>query len=113
MKEFVEKLIERLEEYKYSHLIERDSEMLEHCKEKEMDCEGSDCFLCVWDKATEIVNQLAEEYNNGCCEWEKVFDDDIDSEYKPSCSEDGYIEITGYFDYEYCPCCGKKIKVVE
>ena len=64
MKEFIEKLIERLEEYKYSHLIERDSEMLEHCKEKEMDCEGSDCFLCVWDKATEIVNQLAEEYNN-------------------------------------------------
>ena len=64
MKQFIDKLIERLEEYKYSHLVEHDSERLEHCKEKEKYCEGSDCFLCVWDKAIEIVNQLAEEYSS-------------------------------------------------
>ena len=64
MKEFIEKLIGRLEEYKYSHLIEHDSERIEHCKEKERYCQGNDCSLCVWDKATEIVNQLAEEYKH-------------------------------------------------
>ena len=62
MKEFIEKLISRLEEYKYSHLAEHDSESLEHCKEKERDCEGNDCFLCVWDKTIEIVTQLAKEH---------------------------------------------------
>ena len=44
-----------LEEYKYSHLVERDSERCEHCKEEEKNCDGNDCFLCVWDKAIEIV----------------------------------------------------------
>lgn len=69
MKEFVEKLIDRLEEYKYSHLVERDKERLEHCTENERaeHCEGIDCFWCVWDKATEIVNQLAEEYKEKDC----------------------------------------------
>ena len=63
MKEFIDKLIERLEEYKYTHLIEHDSERLKHCKEVgHKACDGVDCFLCVWYKATEIVNQLAEEY---------------------------------------------------
>ena len=61
MKEFVEKLIGRLEEYKYSHLIERNSEQCEHCKYIE-DCENRDCSLCIWDKSIEIVNKLAEEY---------------------------------------------------
>lgn len=61
MKEFVEKLIERLEEYKYTHLTERDSEQCQHCIE--IDCEvGMDCTFCVIDKAIEIIKQLAEEY---------------------------------------------------
>lgn len=64
MKEFVEKLIGRLEEYKYSHLVECDSESVKHCVENEKHCEGNDCILCVWDKSKEIVNQLAEEYIN-------------------------------------------------
>ena len=64
MKEFIEKLIGRLEEYKDSHLIERDSGQSEHCLGQE-DCEMMDCTLCVWDKAIEIVNQLAEEYKGG------------------------------------------------
>ena len=60
-------LIERLEEYKYSHLVEHDKERLEHCTENESTehCEGIDCFWCVWDKSISIVNQLAEEQNNG------------------------------------------------
>ena len=60
-------LIERLEEYKYSHLVEHDKERLEHCTENENTehCEGIDCFWCVWDKSISIVNQLAEEHNNG------------------------------------------------
>ena len=64
--QFVEKLIGRLEEYKDSHLIEHDSEECLHCQENEDDwCNCRDCSICVWDKAVEIVNQLAEEYNNG------------------------------------------------
>ena len=65
MKEFVEKLMGSLEEYEYSHLIEHDSEECLHCQENEDDCCGfRNCFVCVWDKAKEIVNQLAEEYKN-------------------------------------------------
>ena len=64
MEQFIEKLIGRLEEYKYSHLVEHDKERLEHCTENERaeHCEGIDCFWCVWDKSISIVNQLAEEH---------------------------------------------------
>ena len=50
-----EKVVAELEEYKYSHLVEHDSERYEHCKEEEINCDGRDCFLCVWDKAISIV----------------------------------------------------------
>lgn len=49
-----EQIVEQLEEYKYSHLVEHDSKSVKHC-DREDDCEMSDCFLCVWDKAIEIV----------------------------------------------------------
>ena len=63
MKEFIEKLIERLEEYKDSHLIEHDSEECLHCKENEDDwCDCRNCNICVRDKARAIVKELAEEY---------------------------------------------------
>lgn len=63
MKEFIEKLIGRLEEYKDSHLIEHDSEECLHCKENEDDwCDCRNCNICVWDKARVIVKELAEEY---------------------------------------------------
>lgn len=66
MKEFIEKLIGRLEEYKDTHLIEHDSEECLHCSENEDDwCNCRDCFICVWDKAKAIVKELAEKYNNG------------------------------------------------
>ena len=63
MKEFIEKLIERLEGYKDSHLIKHDSEECLHCKENEDDwCDCRNCNICVWDKARAIVKELAEEY---------------------------------------------------
>jgi hypothetical protein len=94
MKEFIDKLISRLEG-------------------KRSEVNGLSDI--VWNNAVKMcvdeVNQLAEEYNNDFCEWEIVVDKDIHREYKPLCSENGFIEITGYFDYEYCPYCGKKIRV--
>ena len=62
-KEF-EKIIEKLEEYKYENLLEHDYEQSQHCKDIG-DCEMQDCVLCVFDKAIEIVKQEAEQYNNG------------------------------------------------
>lgn len=64
MKEAFEKIVERLEEYEYNDLIEHNSELCEHCKR--IDCGiGMDCSICVMDKAQEIVQEVAEEYNNG------------------------------------------------
>ena len=57
----VNRILERLEEYKYSHLVEHDSESIEHCKEQEKSCEGSVCLLCIWDKAIEIVQEVAKD----------------------------------------------------
>lgn len=48
----MERIVEQLEEYQYSHLIEHDSEQIKHC---DKDCEYLDCFICLWDKAIEIV----------------------------------------------------------
>ena len=63
MKKSIEKIIEKLEEYRDENLVEHDSEMANHCKQ---DCNDiNDCTLCVWDKAIEIVKQEAEKYNNG------------------------------------------------
>ena len=64
MNKAFEEILEQLEKYKYSHLVERDSEQLMHCKEVG-DCSMSDCSLCVFDKAIKIVQQVVEEYNNG------------------------------------------------
>ena len=112
MNEFIEKLIGRLEEYKDSHLIEHDSEECLHCQENEDDwCNCRDCSICVWDKAVEIVNQLAEEYNNDVCEW-RLCDEEANV-YDTTC-RNPHILIEGSptdNNYEYCPYCGKKIKI--
>ena len=62
MKAVIEKLIERLKEYEWSHLIEHDSELCKHCQG--MDCleTSADCTICVMNKAIEIVKELEEEY---------------------------------------------------
>ena len=97
MQEVFEKIIEKLEEYRDENLVEHDFEMANHCKQ---DCNGndvSDCTLCVWDKAIEIVKQEAEQYNNG---WipvsEKLPEESLNSvigwdEYRERCCVVQYI----------------------
>ena len=64
MKEAFEKIMERLEEYEYNDLIEHNSELCEHCQRT--NCEmGTDCSMCIMDKAKDIVQDVAKEYNNG------------------------------------------------
>lgn len=112
MNEFIEKLINRLEEYKYSHLLEHNSEECLHCQENEDDwnCFNRNCLVCVCDRTISIVNELAEEYNNDFCEWQpnKQFNWFLKS---PHEGVGIAQEEKGFF--KFCPCCGKKIKVVE
>ena len=96
MREFVEKLIDRLEEYKYSHLIERDSGQSEHCLGQD-DCEMMDCTLCVWDKAKEIVNQLAEEHNNGWIPCSERLPEE--NAVVLTCDKEGWISVNVYMPY--------------
>ena len=76
MKEFIDELISMLEEYEYSNLIEHDSEQCLHCQGNDDDgCGFRDCFTCVWDKAIEIVNKLADEYKGKPNdEWKIIYD---------------------------------------
>ena len=64
MKGAIEKIIEKLEEYRDKNLVEHDSEQSQHCRDVG-DCGMLDCALCVFDKAIEILKQEAEQYNNG------------------------------------------------
>ena len=93
MKEFIDKLIERLEEAKVSAN-----------RRNAFDSEIS--YAC----AIDIVNKLAEEYKGGCCEWKQEDHEDV---YATECGE-VHIFIDGSpidNNHTYCPYCGKKIKV--
>lgn len=93
MKEFIDKLIERLDDERKSGLALYDFSMV-----------GS------YVNAIKIVNQLAEEYNKDCCEWKQYDENDI---YYTGC-EQIHMFIDGSptdNKYEFCPYCGKKIKV--
>lgn len=64
----------------------------------------------LWMKVIEIVNQVEQEYNNDFCEWQY---DEFEDGWQTSCGAvfslcDSDKEITNF-----CPCCGKKIKVIE
>ena len=83
MKEFVEKLIGKLEE------IDRKT------------------FRISPKDAIEIVNHLAEEYNNDVCEWKWGVD------YAQVQCRGDRILFGSRRLFTYCPYCGKKIKVVE
>ena len=102
MKEFIEKLIGMLEE-----LYARNDKTKKMAYE-EKDWEKFDLFTHRCEgiySAISIVNQLAEEYNNDFCEWK---DDAIGIFHiKTSCGHS--IDVN--YVYEFCPYCGKKIKI--
>ena len=103
MKKFVEKLIERLEEQK--------SELTTWAEDK--------AFEIGIETAVSIVKQLAEEFatdknvghnDQDLCEWK------LDGVYL-ICQHSTELYISCLeeekYRYNYCPVCGKKIKVVE
>lgn len=95
MKEFVDKLIERLEEV---------AELIRPVA-------WSRKIEVVETKAViQIAKELAEEYNNDFCEWK------LDGVYV-HCQHNTELFISCLeeekYRYNYCPICGKKIKVVE
>lgn len=97
MKEFIDKLINELEK------------LGEYCLY--MNNWQGQTAIC---DAIEIVNELAEEYNvsemptgsEGFCEWKKG-----ESSVFPIKTDCGN-SIDVNYGYEFCPYCGKKIKVV-
>ena len=67
MKEFIEKLIGRLEEYKYSHLVEHDKERLEHCTENErltLKSVNGDVWLLDSEGKPYLLSVDGDDYNN-------------------------------------------------
>ena len=98
--QFVEKLIERLEEIKTDNFA---IAVLN---------EPYSMGIChTIEKSIKIVNQLAEEYNGDFCEWE-ADDKEIDV-YYTKCGQ-AHIFIDGNpkeNNHVFCPYCGKKIKV--
>lgn len=105
MNEFIEKLIERLEEEAVE--IYRTATVYDEPRSGLIPTGHKDISL---SKVKKIVNQLAEEYNNDFCKWQpnKQFNWFLKSPHEG-------VGITqeekGFF--KFCPCCGKKIKVVE
>lgn len=106
MKEFIEKLIGRLEERKAEHL--HDEKVMQELEKNNLAtfCSAKARAL---DGAIEIVNQLAEEYNNDVCEWKKT-DKRKSSPYHHALKH-GNITLEFHDDFKFCPYCGKKIKI--
>lgn len=107
MKEFIEKLIGRLEE-----LYARNDKTKKMAYE-EQDWEKFDLFTHRCEgiySAISIVDQLAEEYNNDFCEWFKYDYRTITPKYHDA--ENPYWRIPENLDkLKHCPYCGKKIKI--
>jgi len=112
MKEFIGKLIGRLEEQK---TIYREIRKNTYCRRSEMD----DCDSCRADhyldarleginKAKEIVSQLAEEYKEEC-EYKEKFPESGNIYFLTGCNNrhNGFLESRK----PYCGFCGKKIRV--
>lgn len=100
MKEFVEKLIGRLEELRKEYYADYNTYRVER------DLGNVDGLK----HAIKIINELAEEYNNDFCEW-KYIDSTSHNATIPCRGNTMNIKSMRY--YTYCPYCGKKIKVVE
>ena len=92
MKEFVEKLIGRLEEVSIP------------IYDEDVKAEGEVIYT---DIAINTINELTEEYNNDVCEWTEYDYKTIRSPHERNWS------IPSMKDFKYCPYCGKKIKVVK
>ena len=104
MKEFIEKLIGRLEEEK---------QRLRKLKNDTITLSDSEVIAIeegAYNFCKKIVNELAEEYNNDFCEW-KYIDSTSYNATIPCRVNTMNIKSMRY--YTYCPYCGKKIKVVE
>ena len=67
----------------------------------------------VGNTVTKIVNQVAEEYKQEVCEW-RLCDEEANV-YDTTCRNTHILLEGSPMDnnYEFCPYCGKKIKVVE
>ena len=103
MKEFIEKLIGMLED--------AGNQRLEDAFGSREEMEAL-AYRQGIRKAIEIANQLAEEYNNDFCEWNcggqpKT----LVAKWESSCGDTRIMQKTD--SYKFCPCCGKKIKVIE
>lgn len=115
MKEAFEKIVERLEEYEYNDLIEHNSELCEHCQRT--NCEmGTDCSMCIMDKAKDIVQDVAEEYNNGWIPCSERLPDKAGYEVIATL-ENSFgqrkvtIIFTGYGDESFWHCNNKEIDI--
>ena len=104
MKEFIEKLIGRLEEEKQTNPCR--NTQCKDCKYTNECWEGEKCYKVGVDNIVSIVNQFAEEYNNDFCEWE------IYGNRKHAVTGHGQVKYTYEVeDWLVCPYCGKKIKI--
>ena len=96
----VDKVVEELEKIRAKETCNK-----EKCDTKEI------CRICVVDDAIEIVKHGG--VSDDVCEW--MLCDEEANIYDTSC-RNPHILIEGTpkeNNYEYCPYCGKKIKVVE
>ena len=104
MQEVFEKIIEKLEEAKSNVPVNRLLDDIIKEKQKEL---GQ---LIAYDKAIEIVKHGC--VSDDACEW-RLCDEEANV-YDTSC-RNPHILIKGTpkeNNYEYCPYCGKKIKIV-
>jgi hypothetical protein len=101
LNEFIEKLIKLLKDE------ERDYRMC--WKYKGENEEDWQCMKAM-QKAIGIVEQLAEEHSNDFCEWSKTNVGGMKLIREPHRM---YLFKERDDEWEYCPYCGKKIKVVD
>ena len=106
MKEFIEKLIGRLEECEERYDDVSFAQLNEFGRTLDYKyAEGKRDGVA---ESIEIVNKLAEEHESDYCEWNRQ-DESNFYLHKTSCgTEDTYDD-----GYVFFPYCGKKIKVVE
>ena len=64
-----------------------------------------------WKNALDMVNEAEAKWEEDCCEWKKYKDKRIN--YKNCKWRNEDIDEYSVEQFEFCPYCGKKIKVVE